>query len=68
MEDDEGRVWIFALRDIAASEELTYDYGLYDGTDDDPSTCVCGAKTCRGTLYSPAEMERRQAERVSAQH
>ncbi|HEX6504467.1 MAG TPA: SET domain-containing protein-lysine N-methyltransferase [Terriglobales bacterium] len=62
-EDEHGRVWIFALRDIAAGEELTYDYGLYDGDEDDPSTCVCGAKTCRGTLYSEEEIERRAEER-----
>jgi len=65
-EDEDGRVWVFALRDIAAGEELTYDYGLYDGAADDPSTCVCGAKTCRGTLYSPEEIQRRAAEGNSA--
>ncbi len=64
-EDEDGRVWIFALRDIAAGEELTYDYGLYDGDTDDPSTCVCGARTCRGTLYSADEIQRRIAERNS---
>ena len=62
-EDEDGRVWIFALRDIAAGEELTYDYGLYDGDEDDPSTCICGAKSCRGTLYSEEEIERRAEER-----
>lgn len=62
-EDEEGRVWIVALRDIQAGEELTYDYSLYDGEDDDPSMCACGAKNCRGTLYSEEEMERRAAER-----
>lgn len=61
-EDEDGRVWIFALRDIAAGEELTYDYGLYDGDEDDPSTCICGAKSCRGTLYSEEEIERRAEE------
>ena len=53
----DGRVWIIALRDIAAGEELSYDYELYDG-DDDPCTCSCGARKCRGTLYSLAEIER----------
>ncbi len=60
-EEDDGRVWIVALRDIEAGEELSYDYGLYDGDEDDPSTCGCGAKACRGTLYSPQEVERRAA-------
>jgi uncharacterized protein len=55
----EGRVWIIALRDIEAGEELTYDYNLYDGEDDDKSPCSCGAKNCRGTLFSEEELERR---------
>lgn len=54
------RVWIVALRDIAAGEELVYDYNLYDGDAGDPSPCHCGAKNCRKTMYSPAEMRRRQ--------
>ncbi len=56
----EGRVWIIALRDIQAGEELTYDYCLYDG--DDESPCSCGANRCRGTLYSAEEMEKRAKE------
>jgi SET domain-containing protein len=48
-----GRVWVIALRDIAAGEELTYDYNLYDGEGAAP--CHCGAATCRGTLYEPGE-------------
>ncbi|MBV8478536.1 MAG: SET domain-containing protein-lysine N-methyltransferase [Acidobacteria bacterium] len=66
-EDIDGRVWIVALRDIRVGEELTYDYGLYDGDADDPSTCVCGAQSCRGTLYAPDEIKRRLLERNSAQ-
>jgi len=61
-ESDEidGHVWIIALRNIAAGEELTYDYCLYDG--DDESPCSCGAANCRGTLYSAEELERRARE------
>ena len=40
--EDEGRVWVTALRDIPADAEITYDYCLYDGSDD-PCTCNCGA-------------------------
>ena len=54
-----GRIWIIALRDIAAGEELTYDYNLYDGGEDDESPCSCGAANCRGTLYSEEELARR---------
>lgn len=55
----DGRVWICAIRDIAAGEELTYDYFLYDG-DEDEARCNCGAETCRGTMYAPDEIKRRQ--------
>lgn len=61
----EGHVWIIALRDIAAGEELTYDYCLFDG--DDESPCCCGAQSCRGTLYSAEEMERRAREAAAPQ-
>ncbi len=53
-----GRIWIVALRDIAPGEELTYDYNLYDG-DEDEARCFCGAACCRGTMYSPPEIQRR---------
>jgi SET domain-containing protein len=53
----DGRVVIDAIRDIAAGEELTYDYCLYDGDDDAP--CYCGSKDCRGSMYSPEELKRK---------
>ena len=52
-----GRVWIWALRDIRAGEELTYDYNLYDGEGDSP--CYCRARHCRGSLYSEEELKKR---------
>lgn len=52
-------VWIKAIRDIAAGEELTYDYNLYDGDEDD-ARCHCGARNCRKTMYSPEEIARRK--------
>ena len=55
----DGKVWVIALRDIAAGEELTYDYNLYDGDDDDEAPCHCGVKDCRGTMYGEEEIERR---------
>ena len=58
--EKKGRVWVTAVRDIEAGEEITYDYCLYDG-DDDPALCNCGARQCRGTMYSPEEMRRRKA-------
>jgi SET domain-containing protein len=56
-----GRVWIKSIRPIAAGEEITYDYCLYDGDDDDEAVCNCGAGKCRGTMYSKQEVRRRKS-------
>ncbi|MDQ2924662.1 MAG: SET domain-containing protein-lysine N-methyltransferase [Acidobacteriota bacterium] len=52
------RIFIQATRDIAAGEELVYEYNLYD-SDDDNADCHCGAPHCRGTMFSDAEVARR---------
>ena len=57
--EQRGRVWIKAIRNIAAGEEITYDYCLYDGDEDD-AVCNCGAPSCRGTMYSEEEILRRK--------
>lgn len=59
-EDEHGKVWIISTRNIAAGEELTYDYLLYEGDGDAP--CTCGSANCRGTMYSPKELARRKRE------
>lgn len=56
-----GRVFIASIRNIAAGEELTYDYNLYDGYGDE--ICNCGALTCRGQMFSPDELARRERKR-----
>lgn len=58
--ESDGRVWITAIRNIPAGAEITYDYCLYDGGDDE-AVCNCGSKNCRGTMYSRAEMRKRKA-------
>jgi SET domain-containing protein len=57
-EDEHGRVWIIASRDIRPSEELTYNYLLYDGEGEAP--CTCGAANCTGTMYSDEEIQKQQ--------
>jgi hypothetical protein len=57
--EEKGRVWVKAIRKIEAGEEITYDYCLYDGEDDE-ATCNCGSKRCRGTMYSREEIRRRK--------
>jgi len=57
--EEKGRVWVKAIRKIEAGEEITYDYCLYDG-DEGEAVCNCGAKKCRGTMYSREEIRRRK--------
>ena len=50
-----GHIYIYALRDIEADEELVYDYayeraGPYHASWDDLYTCRCGASDCRGSI------------------
>lgn len=59
--EEDGRVWIYAIKNIPAGTEITYDYCLYDGGDDE-AKCNCGAQNCRGTMYSPKEVRRRRAD------
>ena len=58
-DEKDGKVFIVALRDIKAGEELTYDYNLYDGELDDPASCFCGAINCRGSMYAEDELAKR---------
>lgn len=50
-ECDEGRIWIVARRDIAAGEELTFNYG-YDLQDYREHPCGCGAAGCVGYIVA----------------
>ena len=55
----DGRVYIMAIKDIAAGEELVYEYNLYDSELEDTADCYCGAPQCRGTMFSDDEGKRR---------
>lgn len=48
------RAWWFATRDIAAGEELTYDYAFSASV---AERCYCGARTCRGVIIDPTPEE-----------
>lgn len=63
----DGRVWIIAMRNIEAGEELTYEYELYDSGDEEDARCTCGAPGCRGTMYSEEELKRRLNESDSSE-
>ena len=58
-EEEDGRIFVVALRDITAGEELVYEYNLWD-SDEATQDCYCGTPSCRGTMFSPAEVERRE--------
>jgi len=47
----EGRVWIVARRDIAAGEELSFNYG-YDYENFREHPCRCGAVGCVGYMVA----------------
>ena len=47
----DGQVWIIAGRDIAAGEEVTYNYG-YDLVDYREHPCRCGAASCVGYIVA----------------
>ncbi len=57
-EHDDGRVYIYTLRDIEAGEELSYYYALiYEGRHTAAVKrafpCRCGAPSCTGTMLAP---------------
>jgi len=57
-EEDDGRVFIKAVRDIEPGEELNYDYGLVlEGRQTKKAkaefACRCGSPKCRGTMLAP---------------
>lgn len=54
MEDE--RIWIIALRDIAAGEELSFNYG-YDLEDYEEHPCRCGAPECIGFMVAEEHFE-----------
>jgi len=56
----DDKIWIMALRDIAAGEELTYDYNLFDGDPGEQAPCYCGMKGCRRTMFSTEEVARQK--------
>jgi len=63
MEED-GRVYIHALRDIDKGEELNYNYGLIYDERHTPAVkkafaCHCGAPSCTGVMLAPKKRSRK---------
>ena len=47
----DGRIWIVAIRDIKAGEEITFNYN-YDLEDYKEHPCKCGASNCVGYILA----------------
>ncbi|RJF99877.1 SET domain-containing protein [Noviherbaspirillum saxi] len=65
-QEDDGKVFIYALRDIARGEELYYDYGLimeerHTAALKRAYCCLCGTPSCRGTLLAPKRKKKQAA-------
>lgn len=55
-DNDDGRIWIVALRNLAAGEELTFNYG-YDLADYRAAPCRCGTPACVGYIVAEEHFE-----------
>jgi uncharacterized protein len=49
--EQNGRIWIVALRNIKAGEELTFNYG-YSLEEYDEHPCRCGSENCVGFVLA----------------
>jgi SET domain-containing protein len=63
--EDDGRVYIHALRDIDAGEELNYNYALIYDERHTPALkrlfeCRCGTPGCTGTMLAPKRRARKK--------
>lgn len=65
-QEEDGRVYIYALRDIARGEELNYNYALVYDERHTPAVkrafaCRCGTPGCTGTMLAPKKRASRRA-------
>ncbi|MCC7052454.1 MAG: SET domain-containing protein-lysine N-methyltransferase [Gemmatimonadaceae bacterium] len=65
IEEEDGRVFISALRNIPKGAELSYDYA-YERTaehteaDEKLYVCRCGSAKCRGTIMAPPKPKKKK--------
>ena len=61
-----GGARFIAIRDLAAGDELTYDYSCHLLSRDEQMVCACGCADCRGTIgpfdMLPTGLQRRYRE------
>jgi len=63
--EEDGRVFIYALQDIDAGEELNYNYALiyeerHTAAVKKMFECRCGAPSCTGTMLAPKKRKPRK--------
>jgi len=60
--DDEGDIWITAMRDIQPGEELSFNY-CYDLEEYKAHPCRCGSKKCVGYIVAEEHHDEVRAQR-----
>jgi len=60
---EDGRIWIYARRNIQPGIELAYDYQYErtnDPADEEFYVCKCGSPKCRGSIMKPPRKRRKE--------
>jgi SET domain-containing protein len=60
----DGSLTLFALRDIGAHEELTWDYSTAINEEGWSTECRCGSEVCRGRIQSFGDLDKAVRERL----
>lgn len=55
--NEDGRIWIIAIKNIKRGKELTYDYG-YPLENFEEHPCYCGSKSCFGHIVKKSKRKR----------
>ena len=63
LEEEDGRVFVHALKTIEKNEELLYDYAYertpeHNEEDEVLYKCLCGSPKCRGSILAPPKLKK----------
>ena len=69
IEEEDGRIFIYAIHEICNGDELSYSYPLvYDGRHTPAIkkafSCFCGTPSCSGTMLEPKKRAKRKPQPV----